>query len=169
MAVRLPTVLIVLAFSAMTVVGCKKPDGTAPAAAPVAPAVVGVGSDQLAQAKLMIDDMAHLAEQFNTDIEGSADSGKARQFRDRFLAASEAMKAKGTEIDKKLTDDERKQLQDYSRERMQPVVGRLLQALGKAEREGLLQESAPGPAGVTPAAAEPVGGVALPGVATPAP
>ena len=169
MAVRIRTVLVALACVAFLPAACKKADVATPAAAPTPAAPAGSGSDQLALAKGMIDDMAKLAEQFNTDIEGSADGAKARELRDRFLAASEGMKAKGTEIDKKLTDDERKQLQDYSRERMQPIVGRLLQALGKAEREGLLQEPALVPASPTPAVGDPTAAPGLSGPATPTP
>ncbi len=144
--------------AAISLTGCKKEeakpaDGAAAAAAPAAgadaaaaPAPAG-GSENLTKAKAMVDRMADALNKMVADVEAAGnDTAKIKEIGENFKKNGEAMKTEGEALQKVLTDDEKKALEGYGREKIGPLMGKLMAAMMKAQ-------AAQAPGGVTPTAA----------------
>ena len=93
--------------------------------------------DNLALAKGMIDKIAGVMEKMVVEIEAAgADQAKVKEIGDKFKASAEGMKTEGEELNKKLSDDEKKQLESYGKEKMAPLMGKLMGAMMKAQAAG---------------------------------
>jgi hypothetical protein len=150
---RSRTVFVCAVALVASAAACKKEPTAAATPAPVAKQAAEPTGDHVTQAKAVIDDMAAAVTTMVGEMQAAGDAAAARQIKERFLAASEAVRVKGEELNKRLSDDERRYLETYSRDKLQPVTARLMEALAKGERAGLLPvEVAAPPAAVTPAA-----------------
>ena len=171
--------------AAVSLTGCKKEeakpaDGAAPAPA-VAPtdgadaaaaAAPAGGSENLTKAKAMVDKMADSLNKMVSDVEAAGnDTAKIKEIGENFKKNGESMKSEGEALQKVLTDDEKKTLETYGREKIGPLMGKLMAAMMKAQAAqapgGVTPTAAP--AGAAPAAAPAPGAAPAPAAAPTAP
>ena len=159
---------------AISLAGCKKEEAKpaegpdASAAAPAAPAAPAAGSDNLNKAKAMVDKMADALNKMVADVEAAGtDTAKIKEIGEAFKKNGEAMKSEGEALQKVLTDDEKKTLEGYGREKIGPLMGKLMAAMMKAQAASAPAAPTPTEGGAAPAGAAPTG--AAPAAAAPAP
>ena len=88
----------------------------------------------LEQAKALIDRMAADLERMTIEVEAAGtDQTKIKAIGDKFKAQAEGMKSEGEELRKRLTEAENKELEEYAKEKISPLTGRLLAAMMKAQ------------------------------------
>ncbi len=124
--------------AAVSLTGCKKEeakpaDGAAPDAAAAAAPAPGAdaaaaapagGSENLTKAKAMVDKMADALNKMVADVEAAGnDTAKIKEIGENFKKNGEAMKAEGEALQKVLTDDEKKVLEAYGREKIGQLMG----------------------------------------------
>ena len=170
--------------AAVSLVGCKKEEakpaeGAAPAAAAApaegadaAAAAPAGGTENLTKARAMVDKMAESLNKMVADVEAAGnDTAKIKEIGENFKKNGESMKSEGEALQKVLTDDEKKTLETYGREKIGPLMGKLMAAMMKAQAAqapgGVTPTAAP--AGAAPAAAPAPGAAPAPAAAPTAP
>jgi len=134
----------------------------AAAAAPGAAPIAGQ-SENMGRARQMIDKMAEELQKMIAEIDAAGtDQAKMKETVDRFKTTIEGMRTEGQELNKKLTEDERKQLEGYSKEKMAPLLGKMMAAMQKAQ---MLAGPPPGAPGAPPGAMGAPGAPGAPGAA----
>ena len=82
----------------------------------------------------MVDKMADALNQMVSDVEAAGNNtAKIKEIGENFKKNGEEMKAEGEALQKVLTDDEKKQLETYGREKIGPLMGKLMAAMMKAQ------------------------------------
>ncbi len=82
----------------------------------------------------MVDRMADSLNKMVADVEAAGtDTAKIKEIGENFKKNGEAMKAEGEALQKVLTDDEKKVLEAYGREKIGPLMGKLMAAMTKAQ------------------------------------
>ncbi len=101
-----------------------------PQPAPSAPAE----SENLHAAKQMVDKMADALNRMVIDVEAAGnDTATIKEIGAKFKKNGEAMKAEGEALQRVLTDDEKKYLESYGREKIAPLMGKLTSAMQTAQ------------------------------------
>jgi hypothetical protein len=128
-----------LMCAALATWGCKKEEAkpaadaavTAPAADAGVAAVAGT-TENVTKAKTLIDKMTVELEKMIVEVEAAGgDEAKVKAIGEKFKASADSMKVEGEELSKKLNDEEKKQVEAYGREKMTPLMGRLMAAMMK--------------------------------------
>ena len=133
--------------------GCKKeaPAAPAAAAAPAAPAAGAAASGALPRAKELVDKMTgEIAKRIDEVEAAGNDQARIRTIGEDLKRALEGTRTEGEELVKKLNEAEKKELDAYAKEKIQPIYGRLMSVMMKVQ-----MASRPLPGSPTPTAGQP--------------
>lgn len=133
--------------AAISATGCKKEEakpadaGAAPAAAPTGDDATGapaLGSENLGKARAMVDKMAEALTKMVADVDAAGnDTAKIKEIGEAFKRNVAAMEAEGEALQKALTDDQKKTLEGYGRDKIGPLTRKLMAAMMKTQAAGL--------------------------------
>ena len=88
----------------------------------------------LTKAKAMVDKMADLLNQMVADVEAAGnDTAKIKDIGEAFKKNGESMKIEGEALQRVLTNGQKKALDTYGREKIGPLMGKLMAAMMKAQ------------------------------------
>jgi len=108
-------------------------DDAVASAAVAAPAEM-VAGDNVGKAKAMIDKMVGQMEKMVGEVEAAgSDEAKVKAIGEKFKGQAEGMKAEGEALNKALTDAEKKTVEAYGKEKMGPIMGKLMAAMMKSQ------------------------------------
>ena len=94
-------------------------------------------TSNLERAKAMIDKMARDVETMIARVEAAGtDQAKIKEITEKFKKSSEGMKSEGEALTKRLTADEKKQMEEYGKKKMAPIMGKFMGVMMKAQMQG---------------------------------
>ncbi len=156
--VRLRWLAVIVAFAfafAPSACGRKESSSSATAKEGEAAAAPTAATGALSDGQRLVDGLTAEIEDLLGPIEKAGDDRvELKEIGERFRRATEAMRERGAELDKRLDEASRKELEAYAMAKWAPMAGRILAALQKA-RASAVDEIAPAEEVAEPAGAAP--------------
>jgi hypothetical protein len=142
--------------AALTSVGCKKEAPVAaPAAAPAA-AAAAPASGGLPRAKALVDQMTgEIAKHIEQVEAAGTDQVRIRAIGEDLKRSLEGSRGEGEELVKKLSETEKKELDAYAKEKIQPIYGKLMSVMMKVQLASRDMPGSPTPTAVQAEAGQP--------------
>jgi len=110
-------------------------DAPAEAAKGGEPALLAPALPQpVTDAKAMIDKMAGKMEKMVAEVEDAgSNEAQVKAIGEKFKADAESMKAEGEALNRRLSGSEKKEVEAYGKEKMGPIMGKLMGAMMKSQ------------------------------------